>query len=130
LFLYLPDACVNGTRKIETRCTMENDGECGYRVVPRIQLETGVNVWNNQAVSFFVDRMSHKNIGFSCVQNDGIDHTVIRYHLTLILVNDNQHLRFILESALISAREFGSCNEVGINDGDQLQVVKSPATED
>ena len=68
--------------KNETSCKVDNDCGFGYRVLPRIQLEIGVNLWKNHAISLFMDHMSHNGLGCSCVQNEGIDHTGIRYHFT------------------------------------------------
>jgi lipid A 3-O-deacylase len=67
-------------RKNDIKC--EQDGNCGFgsRVLPRIQLELGANFWTNHAISLFFDHMSHGQLGCSCIQNEGIDHTGIRYH--------------------------------------------------
>jgi hypothetical protein len=69
-------------RKNETKCKEDNDCGFGSRVLPRIQLEIGVNLWKNHAVSLFFDHMSHGSLGCSCIQNEGIDHTGIRYHFS------------------------------------------------
>lgn len=67
--------------KNDAKCD-QNDADCGfgYRVIPRVQLELGVNFWDNHAISLFMDHMSHKGLGHA--QNQGIDHTGIRYHFT------------------------------------------------
>ena len=66
--------------KNDTICREDSDCGFGSRVLPRIQLEIGVNFWNNHALSLFFDHMSHGSLGCSCIQNEGIDHTGIRYH--------------------------------------------------
>jgi lipid A 3-O-deacylase len=66
--------------KNDTICSEDSDCGFGYRVLPRIQLEIGATFWKNHALSLFFDHMSHQGLGCSCVQNEGIDHTGIRYH--------------------------------------------------
>jgi len=68
--------------KDETLCRVKSDCGFGSRVLPRIQLELGVNFWNNHAISLFFDHMSHGRLGCSCLQNEGIDHTGLRYHFS------------------------------------------------
>lgn len=69
-------------KKNETKCKQDSDCGFGSRVLPRIQLEIGTNFWKNHAISLFFDHMSHGSLGCSCIQNEGIDHTGIRYHFT------------------------------------------------
>lgn len=69
-------------KKDEAGCRENSDCGFGSRVLPRINLEVGVNFWENHAVSLFFDHMSHGSLGCSCIQNEGIDHTGIRYHFT------------------------------------------------
>ncbi len=69
-------------KKNETKCRVDNDCGFGSRVLPRIQLEIGATFWKNHALSLFFDHMSHGSLGCSCIQNEGIDHTGIRYHIT------------------------------------------------
>ncbi|HEY1232145.1 MAG TPA: hypothetical protein VGH22_02070 [Candidatus Binatia bacterium] len=66
----------------EMKCKHEGDCGFGSRVLPRISLEIGANFWGNHAVSLFFDHMSHGSLGCSCIQNEGVDHTGIRYHFT------------------------------------------------
>ena len=67
-------------KKNQTKCTENSDCGFGSRVLPRIALEVGANFWNNHGISIFFDHMSHGSLGCSCIQNEGIDHTGIRYH--------------------------------------------------
>ena len=62
------------------RDNCENHSDCGfgYRVLPRLAGEIGIQFWKNQGVSFFYDHMSHK--GFLPGENEGIDHIGMRYH--------------------------------------------------
>jgi len=69
-------------KKNETKCREDSDCGFGSRVLPRISLEIGANFWKNHAISIFFDHMSHGSLGCSCIQNEGIDHTGIRYHYT------------------------------------------------
>jgi len=69
-------------KKNEMKCKQDSDCGFGSRVLPRISLEIGANFWGNHAVSLFFDHMSHGQLGCSCIQNEGIDHTGIRYHFT------------------------------------------------
>jgi hypothetical protein len=66
--------------KNDTQCRETDDCGFGYRVIPRIQFELGVSFWENHAISIFFDHMSHKGLGNA--QNQGLDHTGIRYHFT------------------------------------------------
>jgi hypothetical protein len=65
-------------QKDEAGCRADSDCGFGYRVIPRVQLELGGTFWQNHAVSLFIDHMSHKGLGRA--QNQGLDHTGIRYH--------------------------------------------------
>jgi hypothetical protein len=69
-------------KKNEMKCKQDSDCGFGSRVLPRISLEIGANFGGNHAVSLFFDHMSHGQLGCSCIQNEGIDHTGIRYHFT------------------------------------------------
>ena len=69
-------------RKNETKCREESDCGFGSRVLPRIALELGYIFWKNHSISLFFDHMSHGSVGCDCIQNEGIDHTGIRYHFT------------------------------------------------
>jgi lipid A 3-O-deacylase len=68
--------------KNETKCKADSDCGFGSRVLPRISLELGYNFSKNHGLSLFFDHMSHGSVGCSCIQNEGIDHTGIRYHFT------------------------------------------------
>ena len=68
--------------KNDTKCKEDNDCGFGSRVLPRIQLEIGATFWKNHGISLFFDHMSHGSLGCSCIQNEGLDHTGIRYHFT------------------------------------------------
>jgi hypothetical protein len=67
-------------RKNDKKCREDSDCGFGSRVLPRIALEIGYNFLKNQGISLFFDHMSHGSVGCSCIQNEGIDHTGIRYH--------------------------------------------------
>jgi len=69
-------------RKNEWKCIAKDDCGFGSRVLPRISLELGYTFWKNHGLSIFFDHMSHGDVGCSCIQNEGIDHTGIRYHFT------------------------------------------------
>jgi lipid A 3-O-deacylase len=66
--------------KNDEECRATSDCGFGYRVIPRVQLELGVSFWENHAISLFIDHMSHKGLGHA--QNQGLDHTGIRYLFT------------------------------------------------
>ena len=68
--------------KNDTKCKEDSDCGFGSRVLPRIALEMGYTFWKNHAISLFFDHMSHGSLGCSCIQNEGIDHTGVRYHFT------------------------------------------------
>ena len=68
--------------KNEAKCIAKSDCGFGSRVLPRISLEIDYTFWKNHALSLFFDHMSHQGVGCSCIQNEGIDHTGIRYHFT------------------------------------------------
>ena len=68
-------------KKNETKCRVDNDCGFGSRVLPRIALEIGYTFWKNHGISLFFDHMSHGSVGCACIQNEGIDHTGIRYHI-------------------------------------------------
>ena len=76
-----PAAHTGDLHKNDAKCD-HNDADCGfdYRVIPQVQLELGINFWDNHAISLFMNHMSHKGLGHA--QNQGIDHTGIRYHFT------------------------------------------------
>lgn len=61
------------------RC--EEDSDCGFgsRVLWRFALELGVRISDDRAVTLFYDHMSH--YGTLADENEGVDHTGIRYHL-------------------------------------------------
>jgi len=67
-------------RKNDFQCDVRNNCGFGSRVLPRISLELGANFWENHAVSLFFDHMSHGSLGCPCIQNEGLDHSGIRYH--------------------------------------------------
>jgi lipid A 3-O-deacylase len=67
-------------RKNDAKCREDSDCGFGSRVLPRISLEIGYNFWKNHEISLFFDHMSHGSVGCACIQNEGIDHTGIRYH--------------------------------------------------
>jgi hypothetical protein len=67
-------------RKNDTKCREDSDCGFGSRVLPRISLEIGYTFWKNHGVSLFFDHFSHGSVGCACIQNEGIDHTGIRYH--------------------------------------------------
>lgn len=58
-------------------CRQGSDCGFGLRVLPRLGLETGINLSERHAVSLFYDHMSHGNL--LNVENEGIDHVGIRY---------------------------------------------------
>ena len=66
-------------KKDVTGCRVDSDCGFGYRVLPRLQLEIGATFWKNHALSIFVDHMSGGG-AFGASQNEGIDHSGIRYH--------------------------------------------------
>lgn len=66
--------------KNETLCREDNNCGFGYRVIPRVQVELGASFWNNHGLSLFFDHMSRRGVGSNSRQNEGIDHTGIRYH--------------------------------------------------
>jgi len=68
--------------KNEAKCIAKS--VCGFvaRVLPQFSLEIGYTFWKSHALSIFFDHMSHQGVGCSCIQNEGIDHTGIRYHFT------------------------------------------------
>ncbi len=66
-------------QKNVTGCRLDNDCGFGYRVLPRLQLEIGATFWKNHGLSLFVDHMSGGG-AFGASQNEGIDHSGIRYH--------------------------------------------------
>jgi lipid A 3-O-deacylase PagL len=68
--------------KSHRSCRENNDCGFGSRVLPRISLELGYNFWKNHGISIFMDHFSHGSVGCECIQNEGIDHTGIRYHFT------------------------------------------------
>ena len=61
-----------------TRC--EQDSDCGFgsRGLWRVALELGIRISGDQAITLFYDHMSH--YGTLADENEGIDHTGIRYH--------------------------------------------------
>ena len=59
-------------------CEHHSDCGFGYRVLPRLAGEIGINFWQNHGLSLFYDHMSHK--GVLPGENEGIDHIGIRYH--------------------------------------------------
>jgi hypothetical protein len=69
-------------RKNDKICREDSDCGFGSRVLPRISLEIGYTFWKNHGVSLFFDHFSHGSVGCPCIQNEGIDHTGIRYHFT------------------------------------------------
>ncbi|MBI4528699.1 MAG: acyloxyacyl hydrolase [Deltaproteobacteria bacterium] len=74
-------------RKSKVSCEERRDCGFGYRVMPRVALELGINFWSNHGVSLLWDHMSHKGIGSA--QNEGLDHTGIRYHYTFNNITHN-----------------------------------------
>jgi hypothetical protein len=68
--------------KNDKKCREDSDCGFGSRVLPRISLEIGYNFWKNHGISLFFDHFSHGSVGCACIQNEGIDHTGIRYHFT------------------------------------------------
>ncbi len=64
--------------KRKDKCENHDDCGFGYRVLPRLAGELGVNFGKNHAVSLFYDHMSHK--GVLPGENEGIEHIGIRYH--------------------------------------------------
>lgn len=79
----LSTAIHNGPlRKNDKICREDSDCGFGSRVLPRISLELGYTFWKNHGISLFFDHMSHGSVGCPCIQNEGIDHTGIRYHFT------------------------------------------------
>jgi hypothetical protein len=66
-------------KKDVTGCRLDNDCGFGTRVLPRLQVEIGATFWKNHGLSFFVDHMSGGG-AFGGSQNEGIDHTGLRYH--------------------------------------------------
>jgi hypothetical protein len=68
--------------KNDQKCREDSDCGFGSRVLPRISLEIGYTFWKNHGVSLFFDHFSHGSVGCACIQNEGIDHTGIRYHFT------------------------------------------------
>jgi hypothetical protein len=79
----LSTAIHNGPlRKNEWKCVTNDDCGFGSRVLPRISLELGYTFRKNHGISLFFDHMSHGDVGCSCIQNEGIDHTGIRYHFS------------------------------------------------
>jgi hypothetical protein len=79
----LSTAIHNGPlRKNEAKCIANDDCGFGSRVLPRISLELGYTFRKNHGISLFFDHMSHGDVGCSCIQNEGIDHTGIRYHFS------------------------------------------------
>jgi len=69
-------------RKSNWKCINKDDCGFGSRVLPRISLELGYNFSKTHGLSLFFDHMSHGDVGCSCIQNEGIDHSGIRYHFT------------------------------------------------
>jgi len=67
-------------KKSDFECDVRNNCGYGSRILPRIYLEIGANFWEKHAVSVFFDHMSHGSLGCPCLQNEGLDHTGIRYH--------------------------------------------------
>ena len=68
-------------QKNVTGCRLDNDCGFGRRVLPRLQVEIGATFWKNHGLSLFFDHMSGGGV-FGASQNEGIDHTGIRYHFT------------------------------------------------
>jgi hypothetical protein len=66
-------------KKDVTGCTLNSDCGFGRRVLPRLQLEIGATFWKNHGLSIFADHMSG-GTAFGASQNEGIDHSGIRYH--------------------------------------------------
>jgi len=66
-------------QKDVTGCRLDNDCGFGRRVLPRLQFEIGATFWKNHALSIFVDHMSGGG-AFGASQNEGIDHSGMRYH--------------------------------------------------
>ena len=66
-------------QKDVTGCRLDNDCGFGRRVLPRLQFEIGATFWKNHALSVYVDHMSGGG-AFGASQNEGIDHSGIRYH--------------------------------------------------
>jgi hypothetical protein len=65
--------------KNETGCSSDSDCGFGRRVLPRLQLEIGTTFWKNHGISVYADHMSGGK-AFGASQNEGIDHSGIRYH--------------------------------------------------
>ena len=65
--------------KNETGCSSDSDCGFGRRVLPRLQLEIGTTFWKNHGLSVYADHMSGGK-AFGASQNEGIDHSGIRYH--------------------------------------------------
>jgi hypothetical protein len=68
-------------QKNVTGCRLDSDCGFGRRVLPRLQIEIGATFWGNHGLSLFFDHMSGGG-AFGASQNEGIDHTGIRYHFT------------------------------------------------
>jgi hypothetical protein len=64
--------------KDEEDCEGRSDCGFGYRVLPRLAVELGYKIRENQGISFFYDHMSHRWILPG--ENEGIDHIGIRYY--------------------------------------------------
>jgi lipid A 3-O-deacylase len=58
-------------------CAQRSDCGFGSRILPRLGLETGINLTRHDAVSLFYDHMSHGGLLNS--ENEGIDHVGVRY---------------------------------------------------
>lgn len=75
---FLGLALHNGSlHKDEVLCRAESDCGFGYRVIPRLGLETGIRLSGRDAVSMFYDHMSHGGLFGS--ENEGVDHVGFRY---------------------------------------------------
>ncbi|HEY7319595.1 MAG TPA: acyloxyacyl hydrolase [Candidatus Binatia bacterium] len=66
-------------KKDVTGCRLDSDCGFGRRVLPRLSLEIGATFWKNHALSIYVDHMSGGGT-FGASQNEGIDHSGLRYH--------------------------------------------------
>lgn len=71
----------NGPLHVADRVGCEQESNCGFgsRVLWRLALEFGFRLSNDQAITLFYDHMSHQ--GTLADENEGIDHTGIRYQL-------------------------------------------------
>ena len=60
-------------------CRERSDCGFGHRALPRLGVEIGGYFSEKHGLSLFYDHMSHKHV--LPVENEGIDHIGIRYHL-------------------------------------------------